>query len=212
LSHTQSMEMKLENKRVLTKANGRIKKRLHKILMPYWGERAAELAFAATEGLVSAETCRKIAAEFGGVSHRIELIRTLRGVRYYNDSIASSPTRTLAGLRSFDSKLILIAGGHDKFVPFDELAREITLRVKALFLVGETAEKIRDAVLAVPEYDSASLPIRIFDDFRETVLAASAAAGEGDTVILSPACSSFDRFKNFAERGNTFRKIVEELK
>ncbi|MBE6914839.1 MAG: UDP-N-acetylmuramoyl-L-alanine--D-glutamate ligase [Ruminococcaceae bacterium] len=169
-------------------------------------------AFAATEGLVSAETCRKIAAEFGGVSHRIELIRTLRGVRYYNDSIASSPTRTLAGLRSFDSKLILIAGGHDKFVPFDELAREITLRVKALFLVGETAEKIRDAVLAVPEYDSASLPIRIFDDFRETVLAASAAAGEGDTVILSPACSSFDRFKNFAERGNTFRKIVEELK
>ena len=169
-------------------------------------------AFAATDGLVSAETCRKIAAEFGGVAHRIELIRTLHGVRYYNDSIASSPTRTLAGLRSFDSKLILIAGGHDKFVPFDELAQEITQRVKALFLVGETAEKIRDAVLAAPGYDPTALPIRIYDDFRETVLAAYGAATEGDTVILSPACSSFDRFKNFAERGNTFRKIVEELK
>ena len=97
-------------------------------------------------------------------------------------------------------------------MPFDELAQEITQRVKALFLVGETAEKIRDAVLAAPGYDPTALPIRIYDDFRETVLAAYGAATEGDTVILSPACSSFDRFKNFAERGNTFRKIVEELK
>ena len=142
---------------------------------------------------------------------RIELIRTLRGVRYYNDSIASSPTRTLAGLRSFDQKVILVAGGHDKNVPFDALAAEIVQRVKALFLVGETAEKIRAAVLAAPGYDPAALPVHVFDDFRETVLAASAAAGEGDVVILSPACSSFDKFRNFEERGNTFRKIVEEL-
>ena len=169
-------------------------------------------AFAATDGFVSPETCRKIATTFGGVEHRIELIRTLRGVRYYNDSIASSPTRTIAGLRSFDQKLILIAGGHDKLVPFDSLAEEITKRVKALFLVGETAEKIADAVRNAPGYDPAALPVTVLDDFRQTVLAASAYAGEGDVVILSPACSSFDRFKNFAERGNTFRKIVEELK
>lgn len=169
-------------------------------------------AFAATDGLVSPETCRKIATTFGGVEHRIELIRTLRGVRYYNDSIASSPTRTIAGLRSFDQKLILIAGGHDKLVPFDLLAEEIVQRVKALFLVGETAEKIRSAVVSAPGYDASALPVTVMDDFRETVKAAAASAGEGDIVILSPACSSFDRFKNFAERGNTFRRIVEELK
>ncbi len=168
-------------------------------------------AFAATDGFVSPETCRRIATTFGGVEHRIELIRTLHGVKYYNDSIASSPTRTIAGLRSFNQKLILIAGGHDKLVPFDLLAEEIVQRVKALFLVGETAEKIRNAVLNAPGYDPNALPITVMDDFRATVLAAANSASEGDVVILSPACSSFDRFKNFAERGNTFRKIVEEL-
>ena len=169
-------------------------------------------AFAATDGLVKPETCRKIATTFGGVEHRIELIRTLHGVKYYNDSIASSPTRTIAGLRSFKQKLILIAGGHDKLVSFDPLAEEIVQRVKALFLVGETAEKIRNSVIKAPGFDPSALPITVLDDFRETVLAAAAAAEEGDIVILSPACSSFDRFRNFAERGNTFRKIVEELK
>ena len=168
-------------------------------------------AFAATDGMVSAETCRSVAKRFGGVAHRIELARTLRGVRYYNDSIASSPTRTVAGLRSFKEKVILIAGGHDKGVPFDALAEEILHSVKALYLVGETAEAIRLAVVHAAGYDAAALPIYAFDDFRETVLAASAAAESGDVVILSPACSSFDRFKNFAERGSTFRKIVEEL-
>ena len=168
-------------------------------------------AFAATDGLVSPETCRKIATTFSGVEHRIELIRTLHGVKYYNDSIASSPTRTIAGLRSFDQKLILIAGGHDKLVPFDLLAEEIIQRVKALFLVGETAEKIRSAVENAPGYDPEALPITVLDDFRETVLAAADYAEPGDVVILSPACSSFDRFRNFAERGNTFRKIVEEM-
>ena len=168
-------------------------------------------AFAATDGLVRRESCARVAKTFPGVAHRIELIRTLRGVRYYNDSIASSPSRTTAGLRSFDQKVILIAGGHDKNIPFDGLAKEMQDHVKALFLVGETAEKIKDAVLSAPGYDPASLPVTVLDDFRETVLAASAEAEEGDVVILSPACSSFDRFKNFVERGNTFRAIVEEL-
>ena len=168
-------------------------------------------AFAATDGLVRREHCRAVARTFPGVAHRIELIRTLRGVRYYNDSIASSPSRTTAGLRSFDQKVILIAGGHDKHIPFDGLAREMQAHVKALFLVGETASIIRDAVVSAPGYDPDALPVTVLDDFRETVLAASASAAEGDVVILSPACSSFDRFKNFVERGNTFRKIVEEL-
>ena len=168
-------------------------------------------AFAATDGLVSRETCVKVAQTFPGVPHRIELVRTHRGVRYYNDSIASSPSRTIAGLRSFDRKVILIAGGHDKHIPFDGLAREMRDHVKALFLVGETAPAIEKAVRGAPGCDPAALPVTVLDDFRETVLAASAYAKEGDVVLLSPACSSFDRFKNFAERGDTFRAIVEEL-
>lgn len=168
-------------------------------------------AFSAVDGLVSKENCLRIAKTFGGVEHRIELIRIKDGVKYYNDSIASSPTRTIAGLRSFEQKLTLIAGGHDKFVPFDELAKEIILRCKALYIVGETAEKIRDAVLSAPGYDAEKLPVYVFDDFKTTVVTAAENAVPGDVVILSPACSSFDFFKNFVERGNTFRKIVEEL-
>ena len=168
-------------------------------------------AFAATDGFVTRENCLSVARRFAGVEHRIQLVRTLRGVRYYNDSIASSPSRTIAGLRAFPQKVILIAGGHDKRIPFDTLAQEMTQHVKALFLVGETADKIRAALLAAPGYDPAALPVTVLDDFRETVLAASNCAAEGDVVLLSPACSSFDRFKNFAERGNTFRAIVEAL-
>ena len=168
-------------------------------------------AFCAVDDLVSRENCLHIAKTFGGVEHRIELIRIKDGVKYYNDSIASSPTRTIAGLSSFRQKLTLIAGGHDKFVPFDELAEEITQRCKAVYLVGETAEKIRDAILAAPGYDAERLPVRLFENFRETVEAAAKDAVAGDIVILSPACSSFDFFRNFVERGNTFRQIVEEL-
>lgn len=168
-------------------------------------------AFAATAGLVSTENYRKVARAYKGVAHRLEMIRKLRGVTYCNDSIASSPTRTIAGLRSFESKPLLIAGGYDKQIPFDELGNEICRRVKALFLTGDTAGKIRAAVERSPEYDPNTLPIFEFDDFREAVLAAHAYAREGDTVLLSPACSSFDKFRNFAHRGDTFRAIVNEL-
>ncbi len=145
------------------------------------------------------------------MAHRLEMIRTLRGVTYCNDSIASSPTRTIAGLRALKQKPILIAGGYDKHIPFDELGGEICRRVRELFLTGFTADKIAEAVKASPDYDPEKLKIHIIDDFRETVLAASAAAEEGDLVLLSPACASFDKFKNFEERGNTFRRIVTEL-
>jgi len=165
-------------------------------------------ALSATAGIVSDETFRRVAREFPGVRHRLEIIRVLGGVTYCNDSIASSPTRTAAGLRSFQQKVILIAGGYDKHIPFDALGDEICRHVKALFLTGHTAEKIRQAVTASPEYDSAALPITSLEDFRETVLAAHRAAEEGDVVLLSPACASFDHFRNFADRGDTFRDIV----
>ncbi len=168
-------------------------------------------AICATKGLVSEKSILKVAREFGGVEHRIEFIRELRGVKYYNDSIASSPTRTIAGLRSFDRKVILIAGGHDKLIPFKPLAEEVMKRVKALFVSGETAEKIAAAVKAEPGWSEELLPVTVCPDFEAVTKAASAYAKEGDIVILSPACSSFDCFPNFAVRGRTFKKLVNEL-
>jgi UDP-N-acetylmuramoylalanine--D-glutamate ligase len=168
-------------------------------------------AFAATDGLVSRETCRSVARSFAGVPHRLEVIRTVNGVTFCNDSIASSPTRTIAGLRSFDRKTILIAGGYDKKIPFGELGSEIAKSVKALFLTGHTAEKIRDAVTKAPEYDPASLPVTVTEGFKEAVIAAYRMAKEGDIVLLSPACASFDKFLNFEQRGDTFREIVNRL-
>lgn len=168
-------------------------------------------AIAAVDGLVPDEKIRSFAKEFSGVEHRIELVRTLDGVRYYNDSIASSPSRTIAGLRSFREKVILIAGGYDKHIPFDELGAEIIPHVKELILTGVTAAKIRTAVEHAPDYQKGAPGISEFSDFKEAVLAAHHMAEPGDVVILSPACASFDQFKNFAVRGETFKKIVYEL-
>jgi UDP-N-acetylmuramoylalanine--D-glutamate ligase len=165
-------------------------------------------AFCAVRGLVSHDIMRSVAKTFTGVEHRLELVRALNGVRYINDSIASSPTRTIAGLRSCQDKPILIAGGYDKNIPFDELGTEINRRVKALFLTGHTADKIMTAVKSDPDYDPQRLPIEILDGFDETVFAASRLARPGDTVLMSPACASFDKFKNFAERGETFKNLV----
>ena len=165
-------------------------------------------AIAALEGLVDDETIRTFAREFGGVEHRIELVRTLDGVRYYNDSIASSPTRTIAGLRSFKEKLILIAGGYDKNIPFDELGPEVVERVKVLVLCGATAEKIRAAVEAAPGYEVGKPVIVTASNLTEAAEAARAHAVEGDVVTLSPACASFDQFPNFMARGKAFKAIV----
>lgn len=168
-------------------------------------------AFAAVDGFVSAEAMCHTARTFAGVAHRLETVRVLHGVRFINDSIASSPSRTEAGLRCFDQKVILIAGGKDKGVPFDSLGPVICEHVKSLYLTGPTSAKIQTAVKSAPEYEPDRPSIRCIDDFAETVRAAASEAQEGDIVLLSPASTSFDRFKNFEERGNTFRKIVEEL-
>ena len=168
-------------------------------------------AILAVGDRVSTENIRAVARSFGGVEHRIELVREKDGVRYYNDSIASSPTRTIAGLRSFDQKLILIAGGYDKHVPFEPLGPEIVDHVKTLILTGATAPKIEAAVLAAPNYAPGSPEILHEEDFYEAVRLASRVAKPGDVVILSPAGPAFDKFKNFAVRGKEYKKTVMSL-
>ena len=165
-------------------------------------------AMLAVEGLVSDETVRSVAKTFGGVEHRIELVRIKDGVRFYNDSIASSPSRTIAGLRSFPEKVILIAGGYDKHIPYDVLGPEICAHVKKLFLGGATGPLIR---AAVEKCGSQQPEIVDCADFEAAVRAAAAAAESGDVVLMSPASAAFDQFKNFMVRGQFFKKIVMEL-
>jgi len=167
-------------------------------------------AFTATEGLVSDKICVDVAKSFKGVEHRIEFVRELNGIKFYNDSIASSPSRTIAGLHSFKQKVILIAGGKDKGVPFDSLGPEILNHAKALVVTGLTAEKIKTAVINADNYYD-TFQIVEEGDFKDAVLAAYNLAEDGDIVILSPACTSFDRFKNFAQRGQIFKEIVNNL-
>ncbi|MBQ4065106.1 MAG: UDP-N-acetylmuramoyl-L-alanine--D-glutamate ligase [Clostridia bacterium] len=166
---------------------------------------------AALHGLVSPETIRHIARTFGGVAHRIELVRVKDGVRYYNSSIDSSPTRTTAALRSFKEKVIVICGGYDKHIPFEPLAEPLCEKAKTVLLTGATAGKIKEALLSSPCYREGYPKILEESDFREAVLAASREAKEGDVVLLSPACASFDAFPNFEVRGNTFKEIVHGL-
>lgn len=168
-------------------------------------------AIAMVEGLVEDDVIRQVAKNFGGVEHRIELVRVKDGVRFYNDSIASSPSRTIAGLRSFPEKVILIAGGYDKHIPYDALGPEICRHVKKLFLGGATGEKIRAAVESCPEYDRNALEIQDCGSFEPAVRAAAAAAEAGDVVLMSPASAAFDQFKNFMVRGEFFKNLVKEL-
>ena len=165
-------------------------------------------AMAAVEGLVSDECICSVAKNFGGVEHRIELVRIKDGVKFYNDSIASSPSRTIAGLRSFSQKVILIAGGYDKHIPYDVLGPEICAHVSRLFLCGATAGKIRTCVEAQPGQKPEMVDCGNFDS---AVQAAARAAQPGDIVLMSPASASFDQFKNFMERGDRFKQLVKEL-
>ena len=165
-------------------------------------------AIAAVEGLVSEETVVCVAKTFGGVEHRIELVRIKDGIRFYNDSIASSPSRTIAGLRSFPEKVILIAGGYDKHIPYDVLGPEVCAHVKKLFLCGATAPQIRAAVEGC---EGEKPEMADCGDFESAVRAATAAAERGDVVLMSPASASFDQFKNFMVRGECFKKIIMEL-
>lgn len=167
-------------------------------------------AIAATDTLINDQIVLEVAREFKGVPHRIEFVRELDGVKYYNDSIASSPARTTAGLVSFgDKKVILIAGGYDKKIPFDDFGAVVNDHVKKLVLVGATSDKIEAAVKEAGNYSG--LEISRCKEFKEAVEKAKSLAQSGDIVILSPACASFDLFKNFEVRGNTFKDIVNNF-
>ena len=168
-------------------------------------------AIAAVDGIVPDKFVREVARRFTGVEHRIELVRELDGVKYYNDSIGTSPTRTMACLDSFNQKLILIAGGYDKGVPFTQLGIEMTQKVKTLVLCGATAPAIRKAVEEAPGYESCGIEIVETHDLAAAVAASQAVAQPGDVVVLSPACAAFDQFKNFMERGKVFKQLVNEL-
>ncbi len=169
-------------------------------------------ACAALKGLVSHEVMQKVARDFNGVEHRLELTRELDGVKYYNDSIASSPTRTLAGLKCFPAdRIILIAGGYDKHIPFDELGCALPTAVKTVLLCGATADKIEAAVKAAPDYAPGKPLLVRFDKLDDVVAWARENAREGDIVLFSPACASFDQFPNFAARGRYFKEKVHQL-
>jgi UDP-N-acetylmuramoylalanine--D-glutamate ligase len=168
-------------------------------------------AFCAVDGLVSRQDMVDLAKTFGGVAHRIQLVREKDGVKFYDSSIDSSPNRTKAALRSFAQKVIMVAGGKDKGIAYDDLGPELVEHVKILVLTGMTAGKIRAAAEQAPGYNGANPIILDVEDFDEAIRTAAAQAQPGDVVILSPASTSFDRFRNFEERGLRFQKVVNEL-
>ena len=167
-------------------------------------------AITAVWGYVGVDSICKVAREFGGVEHRNELVRELNGVKYYNDSIGTSPTRTIAGLKSYDRKVILIAGGYDKHIPFEPLCPYLVEKVKTLYLCGDTADKIEKCLREYEGYSGAPQIVRV-KDIPEAVAEAHKIAKDGDIVTLSPACASFDAYPNFAARGNHFKQLVNEL-
>ncbi len=169
-------------------------------------------AIAAVWGSVPVEAMAQVGSTFTGVEHRIEPVRTLDGVTYYNDSIASSPTRTIAGLRSFDQKIILIAGGYDKKIPYEPLAPELLAHVKTLILMGATGPRIEAALKAHPDYKEGAINILHAEGMEEAVALARQAAQPGDVVSLSPASASFDLYPNFEVRGRHYKEIVNNLK
>lgn len=169
-------------------------------------------AIAAVWGIVSTNTIHDVASSFGGVAHRAELVRTINRVRYYNDSIASSPTRTIRGTLSlFDQKIILICGGYDKNIPYEPLGPVINNKVKTLILLGATAPKIEKAVINADNYNSDNIEILYADSMEDAVNIASTKAQPDDIVSLSPASASFDMYRDFEQRGEHFKALVNSL-
>ena len=168
-------------------------------------------AICATRGLVTDETCREVAHTFAGVEHRLERVRVWNGITFINDSIGTSPTRTIAGLHAMKKKPILIAGGYDKGIPFEELGVEVNKYCKKVYLTGATARKIYDSILNAENRETDHPPVEIVDDFKNCFHAAVSAAEEDDIILLSPACAAFDHFKNFMERGKYYKELVAEL-
>lgn len=170
-------------------------------------------AIAAVWGDVKVENIVNVANTFAGVEHRAEFVRELDGVKYYNDSIASSPTRTALGTLSlYDFKIILIAGGYDKKIPYDELGKIIVDKVKLLILMGATGPIIKQSVINAENYTQGNPEIITVNNMEEAVAVAREKAVAGDIVSMSPASASFDLYKNFDERGKHFKSLVNQLK
>lgn len=168
-------------------------------------------AVAATMSLVSVEEQAKAIKNFTGVEHRIEFVKTINEVKWYNDSIASSPTRTIAGLNSFDEEIILIAGGYDKHLDYEPIAEPIIKKVKTLILLGQTSNKILGVVQNKLKEKNLVLPIYKTESLEEAVAKAKEHAKPGQIVLFSPASASFDMFKNFEERGKKFKELVKKI-
>lgn len=169
-------------------------------------------AFLAVEHEVSKDNIAKVFSNFKGVPHRNEFVREVNGVRYYNDSIGSSPTRTLATISVFEKPVILIAGGYDKSIPFEPLAKEGYKNIKSIILLGNTKEKIKVVFEELKKDKGIDIPLYEVDSLEEAVTKAQLISGNEDNVVLSPACASFDMFKNFEVRGNKFKELVNDLK
>lgn len=168
-------------------------------------------AFAATKDLVDIDVAVEAVKEFKPVEHRLEFVREINDVKWYNDSVSSSPTRTIAGLNSFDEEIVLIAGGYDKNLDYTPIAKPIVDKVKTLILIGQTSDKIFDAVKEELEKENKELNIYMCNSLKETVELARKSAKPGQIVLFSPASASFDMFKNFADRGEQFKKLVNEI-
>lgn len=204
-----------EDGKIYFAKNGRTREVLNSSEIKIPGKHNAEnylAAICAVRDYVSDEDIKKVAHEFAGVEHRSEFVREINGIKFYNDSIASSPTRTSSGTLSlFDQKIIIIAGGYDKKIPFDELGKVIVDKVKVLVLLGATSDKIEKAVKDAPGY-SINNPIIIrTSSMEEAVSKAYKSAKCGDIISLSPACASFDLYQNFDKRGKHYKEIVNNL-
>lgn len=169
-------------------------------------------ALAATATIVDEKSQIKAIKEFNGVEHRLEFVRELNGVKYYNDSIGTSPASTIAGLNAFDENIILLAGGSDKGLDYTEIGETIAKKVRVLLLTGPTAEKIENATkLAMNKAGKETVEIIHCKDLQEAVSMANEKAKSGEIVLMSPASASFDAFKNFIERGIKFKEFVNNL-
>lgn len=168
-------------------------------------------ALAATKTLVDTDTAVEAIKKFKPVEHRIEFVREINGVKWYNDSASSSPTRTISGLNAFKENIILIAGGYDKNLEYKPLAKPVVDKVSTLILIGQTAEKIYDVVKNEAEKENKKIDINMCDTLEETIEIAKKSAKKGDIVLFSPASASFDMFKNFADRGNQFKNLVNKI-
>jgi len=164
---------------------------------------------------VPLEAIREITTTFRGVPHRLQLVREMRGVRYYDDSIATAPERTVAALRSFDEPIVLLAGGRDKDLPWEEMARLTWQKVRHLITFGEAAAMIERVVREAAPSNGGESPllegITRVETLEEAVEVAARIARPGEVVLLSPGGTSFDAFRDFAERGDRFQELVREL-